>query len=307
MSILLLETIHPEAHALLADYDEVMLIASPDEAAIAHDKVVAMLTRGRGRVTAGLLDRLPNLRVVARCGVGLDNIDIAAAHARGISVVYAPGSTTETLAEHTLMLMLAAARKLRFLSEQVYAGQWGVRNEYTGSELRGKTLGIIGLGAIGQRVAELAQAFQMRVIYWNRTPVETRLQAASLTDLLAKSDIVSLHTALTPETRHLIGAAELAQFKPGAMLINTARGGLIDQRALQQALSRGQLGYFAADVLDPEPPAADEALLSNERTLITPHIAAITDLTYRLVCVRTAQNVLALLRGEEPEHDAVYK
>jgi D-3-phosphoglycerate dehydrogenase / 2-oxoglutarate reductase len=307
MTILLLETIHPEAHALLAEHDEVVLAPSPNESQLAQSGIVAVLTRGRGRVTKGLLEHLPDVRVVARCGVGLDNIDIEAAHGRGIRVVYAPGSTTETLAEHTLMLMLAAARQLRMLSDNVYAGRWSVRNQYGGLELRGKTLGILGLGAIGQRVAELASAFQMRVIYWNRTPVTTALQAVSFAELLATADILSLHTALTPTTRHIIGAAELAQCKPGALLINTARGGLIDQVALYAALQSGQIGYFAADVLDPEPPTVGEALLQHEHTLITPHVAAITDLTYRAVCVSTAQNVLAILRGEEPQAESIYQ
>lgn len=309
MTILLLEPIHPAAIELLAHHDEVVLAGSPTDIEVegSAQQVVAVLTRGRGRVSAGLIERLPNLRVVARCGVGLDNIDLAAAKAREISVVYAPGSTTASLAEHTLMLMLASARRLYQMADAVHAGRWAVRDQYMGLELRGKTLGIIGLGDIGRRVAELAAAFQMRVVYWSRSSREPRYEAMTLPDLLATADVVSLHTALTAETRQIIGATELAQMKPEAILINTARGGLIDQAALREALERGQIGLFAADVLDPEPPASSEALLVSERTLITPHIAALTDITYQTMCVSTARNVLAILRGEAPQKQAVYR
>ncbi|MBC8076945.1 MAG: phosphoglycerate dehydrogenase, partial [Chloroflexales bacterium] len=143
MTILLLESIHPAAHDLLASYDQVVLAPTPTagEELARDQQTVAILTRGRGRITAALIHGLPHLRVVARCGVGLDNIDLDAAHARGIRVVYAPGSTTSTLAEHTLMLMLAAARRLHTLASAVHAGRWAERNQYLGAELRGKTLG----------------------------------------------------------------------------------------------------------------------------------------------------------------------
>jgi D-3-phosphoglycerate dehydrogenase len=309
MSILLLEPIHPAAIELLAAHDEVVQAESPaePEAGGSAQQVVAVITRGRGRVTADLIERMPNLQVVARCGVGLDNIDLAAAKARGLSVVYAPGSTTASLAEHTLMLMLAAARRLYQMADAVHAGRWEVRNQYMGLELRGKTLGIIGLGDIGRRVAQLAEAFQMRVVYWSRSSREPRYEALALPELLASADVVSLHTALTAETRQLIGAVELASMKPDAILINTARGALIDQAALRVALERSQIGLFAADVLDPEPPELGEALLTSERTLITPHIAAITDVTYEAMCVSTARNVLAILRGEPPQAQSIYR
>ena len=308
MTILLLEPIHADAQQLLAAYDETVL--APDgnhPAAIdARTPIRAVLTRGRGRISASLMADFPNLRVVARCGVGLDNIDTAAAHKRGIAVVYAPGSTTTAVAEHTLLLMLAAARRIQPIANAVTAGDWAVRDSYQGSELAGKTLGVIGLGAIGRRVAELATAFGMHVVSWSRASYDSRYPARPFRELLATADIVSLHIALTPETRHLIGATELALMQPGALLINTARGGLIDQQALADALEQRRLGAFATDVLDPEPPAASERLLHSENVLITPHIAALTDTTYRAMCVRTATNVLAILRGEQPEAAALY-
>ena len=181
-----------------------------------------------------------------------------------------------------------------------------MRDGYSSTELNGKILGIIGMGAIGRRVATLATAFGMQIIAWTRSGDTAGYPSLPLVELLRAADLVSLHVALTPATRHMLGAAELALMKPGALLINTARGAQIDQAALAAALERGTPGYFASDVLDPEPPDAGEPLLSSEHTLITPHIAAITDTTYRAMCVRTASNVLAVLRGQAPEMESVY-
>lgn len=307
MSILLLESIHEDAVAALQTFDEVMLAQPGQELDAASDGVVAVLTRGRGRITAALMERCPALRVVARCGIGLDNVGVDAARERGIPVIYAPGSTTNVVAEHALMLMLALSRQLGSLTRAVRDSDWAVRDGYTGVELTGKTLGIVGMGAIGRRVAELARAFGMRVVYWSRSSVAGQHERWALDDLLREADVISLHLALAPATRHLIGARELALLKPGALLINTARGAIVDQQALLLALENGRLGGYATDVLEQEPPAPDDPLLRHERALITPHIAAITDVTYRAMCLRTANNVLAVLRDEEPEAEAVFR
>jgi phosphoglycerate dehydrogenase-like enzyme len=308
MTILLLESIHEDAHTLLSSHDRTVLTNTLDDLAqiVQNEQIVAILTRGRGQISSALMDRCPKLRVVARCGVGLDNIDLPSARERGITVIYAPGSTTATVAEHTLMLTLAAARRLHQVADAVDNNHWDARDGYRGIELTGKTLGVLGLGAIGRRVAELAEAFGMRVVTWSRASRAPRFPALAFDEVLQQADVISLHIALTPSTRHLIGARELAMMQPDALLINTARGGLIDQAALADALERGALGYFAADVLDPEPPSSTERLLRNSRTLLTPHIAALTDVTYRTMCVRTAANVLAVLRGDEPERNSVY-
>lgn len=305
MTILLLEPIHEEARALLEGYDRVTP-EQPDRETPPDEDVVAILTRGRGRVSRELIEGCPKLRVVARCGVGLDNIDLDAARERSIPVVYAPGSTTDAVAEHTLLLMLALSRRLCALSEAVASGRWEIRVGYDGTELKGKKLGVVGLGAIGRRVAALAEAFGMRVCYYNRSAREVPYERLSLDELLAESDVVSVHLPLTGGTRHLIGERELKLIKPGALLINTSRGTVIDQRALAAALQGGHLGGFAADVLEEEPPDPSEDLLKSERLLITPHVAALTEETYREMCVRTAKNVLAVLRGEQPEHESVY-
>ncbi len=304
MTILLLEPIHADAQQLLAAHDLALPPEQREDADAAS--VVALVTRGRERVGAAEFARYPNLRVIARCGVGVDNIDTALAAQRGVPVVYAPGSTTNAVAEHTLMLMLAAARRLHQIAAAVDRGDWGVRNGYSAIELCGRTLGVIGMGAIGQRVALFGGMIGMRVMSWNRS-AQPGAQHVGFDNLLANADVVSLHVALTAETRQLIGARELALMKPSAILVNTARGGLIDQRALALALDDGRPGYFAADVLDPEPPTAHERLIGSARTLITPHTAALTDTTFRAMSLRTAHNVIALLRGEPPEIEALYQ
>jgi phosphoglycerate dehydrogenase-like enzyme len=297
VTIVLLETIHPDAEALLAAHDQVVLAESPADLGtrIPYADIVAILTRGRGQIRRPLLEACPNLRVVARCGVGLDNIDVAVAQARGIAVERAPGSTTIAVAEHTLLLMLALARRLDTLVGAVKAGNWAVRNGYEGHDLYGKTLGIIGMGAIGQRVAALATAFGMEACYWNRTPRTLPYRQVDLPTLLQQADVVSIHSALAPETHHLLGDRELALLKPTALLINTARGAIIDQVALYSALAAGRLAGFGADVLDQEPPDPTDPLLTHERALITPHTSALTAESYRAMCIQTVQNVLAVL------------
>ncbi len=310
MTILLLETLHNDAVELLAGYAPVRLAPSPDGLPPAEllAEAEAILTRGRGRVTQEILAAAPRLRVIARCGVGVDNIDISAAKGRAIPVVYAPGSTTFAVAEQTLLLMLALARRLPALANATATGNWAIREGYSGVELMGKRLGIVGLGEIGRRVADLGAAFGMEVLTWSRSSRDPRFAALdSLEELLAQADLISLHLALTPQTRHLIGPAQLDRMKPGSLLINTARGGVVDQSAVLAALESGQLGGYAADVLAQEPPAPDDPLPSHPRALITPHVAALTDRTYRVICFSTAENVLRVLKGETPAAGSIYR
>ncbi len=259
--------------------------------------VQAILTRGRGRITAATFDEFPDLVVVGRCGAGLDNIDVAAAAERGIAVVNAPGATTAAVAEHAVLLMLGLARRIALLDGAVKAGQWSVRDGYTGAELRGKRLGVVGLGAIGRRVATLGQAFDMDVVYWSPSSRDDGLAWIELDDLLATSDVVQLCIALAPETRHLLDERRLALLRPTALLVNTARGALVDHRALVDAITAGRLGGYATDVWDPEPPQASELAALGDRLLITPHVAAITDVTYREICVRTVEAAIGALTG----------
>lgn len=303
MSVLLLESLHPEAEALLEAAGEVARAADPNApgTAVPYARVRAILTRGRGRIDAALMARCPELRAVARSGVGVDNVDLAAARARGILVLYAPGGNTSTTAEHAIALLLAFTRRVPQSARAVAEGRWEERGNYAGDEACGKTLGIVGYGAIGRRVARIAVALGMEVIVAERTGLSCEHRMQPLPELLRRADFVSLHLPLTDATRGILGAAELAMMKPGACLINTARGSLVDQKALTAALASGRLGGFAADVLDPEPPAPDEPLLRSERVLITPHVASLTASTYRELCLLTARNVLAALRGEAVE------
>ncbi len=302
MSILLLESLHPDAEALLADVDEVVRAADPNAPQCDFAAVRAILTRGRGRITAELLQRCPNLQVIARAGVGLDNLDTAAAAQRGVPVVFAPGGNTLTVAEHTLALILDLVRGITRQANAVAQGRWEERARYQGNEIRGLCLGILGFGNVGKRVAQLAEVFGMNVLVATHAgrSVPAPYRAAPLADVLRTADVITLHLPLSNETRNLLGAEQLASMKPGAFLVNTARGALIDGQALRVALASGHLGGFAADVLEVEPPAADDPLLSSPRALLTPHTASLTALTYRAMCVDTATNVVAILRGAGP-------
>jgi D-3-phosphoglycerate dehydrogenase len=307
--IILLETVHADAHELLEAVDETRLVAMPPDldADLPAADVRAVVTRGRGQVTPGTFDRFPNLEVVARCGAGLDNIDTGAAAAAGVAVAHAPGSTTHAVAEQALMLMLGLARRVVKLDSAVKADNWAVRDGYMGTEMGGKRLGVIGLGAIGARVAAFGAVLGMDVCYWSRSERETTFERLDLDELLSEADVVQICVALTPETRGLIGAPELALLKPGALMVNTARGPIVDHSSLAGALESGHLGGYAADVWDPEPATWPDPVLTDERVLVTPHVAALTDVTYREICVRTCAAVAGLLSGGEYDSRCIYQ
>jgi phosphoglycerate dehydrogenase-like enzyme len=310
MTVLLLESLHPDAEALLAAAGPIVRATDPNAPATDFAAVQAILARGRGRIGAPLLARCPSLRVIARAGAGLDNLDTAAAQARGIPVVHAPGANTRTVAEHTIALILDLARGITASARAVAAGRWEERAGYRGDELSGLLLGIVGFGSIGRRTAELAQAFGMRIVvaaHPQRPAAGDTPPSLPLAELLACADVVSLHLPLTPATRALLGPAEFARMRPGALLVNTARGALIDMPALREALASGRLGGFAADVLDQEPPAPGDPLLALPQVVLTPHVASLTAATYRSLCVFTAENVVRVLRGEAPDPRSLYR
>ncbi len=308
MSILLLESLHAEAEVSLAAQDVVVRAVDPNSPDGDLSAVRAILTRGRGRIGEPLMQRCNSLRVIARVGAGLDNLDTAAAKRRNITVIFAPGANSDTVAEHTLALILDIVRGITRSATQVAAGRWEERANYAGNEVRGLALGIVGFGNIGRRTAQLAAAFGMRVLVATHQGRTAPAPYASLPldELLASADVISLHMPLTPSTRACIGAREFTRMKSSAFLINTARGALIDQAALRDALAQGRVAGFAADVLDVEPPAADESLLRSDRALLTPHVASLTAATYRAMCIETAANVLAVLRGAKPAVRSVY-
>ncbi len=308
--ILLLESAHADAEELLEGCGDVHRVSAAAELdQTERDQVRAVVTRGKGDVSAEVISSLPALEVIARCGVGLDNVDTAAAADRGIAVVHAPGSTTSSVAEHAVMLMLALGRQLCWLDGEVSSGNWAARVGYQGLELRGKTMGIIGLGDIGSRIAELGAAFNMQVICSTRRPPSASIERVDLEVLLARSDVIQICIPLTDQTRGYIGQRQFSLMKPGALLINTARGPIVDHDALAKALdpqSGGTLGGYGADLWDPEPPDAGDPLLANERVIATPHVAALTDLTYRELCMRPCESVVRILGGDAPDSSTVY-
>ena len=239
----------------------------------------ALIVRSATKVTAELLDKAPRLRAVGRAGVGVDNIDLDAATARGVLVMSTPGGNAISVAEHTFALLLGLARQVPRLDKSMHEGKWE-KSSAAGTEVRGKTLGLIGLGRIGSEVALRADAFDMRVLGYDpyiseAAAKEVQVELVPLEKLLAESDFISLHTALSPATQNLINAETIAKMKKGARLINAARGELIDEGALADALKSGQLGGAALDVFVHEPPK-DSPLLSMQNVIGTPHVAGST-------------------------------
>ena len=260
----------------------------------------ALIVRSQMKVDAEAIAAGSRLKVVGRAGVGVDNIDVPAATAAGIGVVNAPTANTLAAAEHTLALILALSRKVAAADASVRRGEWR-RADFMGTELAGKTLGIVGLGRVGLAVAARAAAFDMRLI--GSDPIVTADAAAAhgvrLLDLdavLAEADIVTLHVPLAAATRGLIDAARLALMKPRALLINVARGGIVDEAALADALSAGRLGGAAIDVFEHEP-VGDSPLLSAPNTVLTPHLGASTAEAQDRASLEVVEGVLDVLAG----------
>jgi D-3-phosphoglycerate dehydrogenase len=269
----------------------------------------AIVAAARIKYDASLFAKTPLLRAVCRTGIGYDNVNVADATKFGVAVCNVPDGPTISTAEHAVCLMLAVAKNLH-RSCRVLAD--GVRGDYftmfTGVELDGLTLGLVGLGRIGSRVARAARGLGMQVLAYdpclNRELArEVGADAAeSLDELLARADVVSLHVPLTPETRHLVNAERLARMKKGAILINTARGGLVDEAALLAALESGHLHGAGIDVFDTEPPPADHPLLSRPDVIATPHVAAATTAAKVRLWEGAIRQALAVLEGQRPAH-----
>ena len=259
------------------------------------------------RIDAEVLNHGPKLRVISNCAVGFDNVDVVEATRRGIVVGNTPGVLTETTADLAFALMLAAARRVVEGDRFVRAGKWKTWSPtlLLGQDVHGATLGIVGLGRIGVAVAKRAQGFGMRILYHNRTrnpAAEEQLgaQYVDLVTLLTEADFVTLHTNLTPETFHLIGRDQLRQMKKTAILVNTARGQIVDTLALYEALRDGTIAYAALDVTDPEPLPAGHPLLRLENVIIVPHIASASVATRTNMVLMAVDNLAAGLKGEMP-------
>jgi D-3-phosphoglycerate dehydrogenase len=265
----------------------------------------ALVVRSETRVTAPVLEAGHRLRVVGRAGVGVDNIDVEAATRKGILVVNAPRGNIVAAAEHAIALLFALARSVPQADASVKRGEW-TRSLFTGIEIRGKTLGVIGLGNVGSEVAKRANGLEMEVIAYDPVVSTERaelfnVQLVALDELLRRADFVTVHVPLVDANRHLIGAAELAQMKPSARLINTARGGVVDESALCAALSSGKLAGAAFDVFEKEP-VGTSPLLALANFIATPHIAASTIEAQVSVAFDVAEEVAAVLAGDLPRY-----
>lgn len=251
---------------------------------------------------AGVLAASPDLRVIARVGVGVDSIDIDAATAHGVAVTITPGANEATVADHTVALMLAALRRVCEHDAGVRQGDWNRTGRHTPWLLSGSTVGLVGFGQIGRSVARRLGGFDVRVLVTDPVaPKDRAVEAVSLDALLAASDVVSLHAPLLPSTRRLIGARELALMRPTAILVNTARGEVVDEAALVDALERGRLRAAALDVFEREPPRSSR-LLSLPNVVLSPHNAGLSIPSIEEMTRRATSSVIEVLRGRAPEH-----
>lgn len=255
------------------------------------------------KVPAEVLQAATRCRIVSRLGIGLDNIDVAAATSRGMLVTNVPDYCLPEVAEHTLALLLALGRKVAFFHQQTQAGRYDLKAGLPLRRIAGQTLGVIGLGNIGRTVAEKAQALGLRVLATTRSqqPAVPNVQRVALDELLAECDYVSLHVPLSEETKHLMGREQFVRMKPTAYLINTARGGLVDHEALAAALSNGEIAGAALDVQEPEPPDLSQPPYNDPRVIVTPHAAFCSEESLAELRRRAAEQVVDWLSGKRPE------
>lgn len=310
--VLLTEPIHQDAMEELCRAVEIQILPNPVEDAIlseignANAPVLGIICR-TSPITARTISAGSELLVIGRHGVGLDNIDVEAATNAGVAVVHTPGANAISVAEHVLALMLALAKNLRYWDYETRRGLgYELRREVLNWDLHGKTLGIVGLGKIGIELAKKAFALGMTVIGYDPyavVPADVKLQVATdLSTVLALADIISIHVPLTPETRGMIGKKELALLKPTAILINCARGAVIDRGALLEALRERRIAGAGIDVFDPEPPPVNDPLFQLDNVIVTPHVAARTRESYKRMSWSVVEGVLDVLSGRRPRY-----
>jgi lactate dehydrogenase-like 2-hydroxyacid dehydrogenase len=311
-SLLVTREVFDETLAYLAEHCEIE--ANQQDVAFDAATLAGRLADRNGvmcaltdRIDAALLGRCPRLKVVANIAVGYNNIDLPACTARGIMVTNTPGVLDDSTADLAWALLMAAARRLTELERRVRAGEWtGWRlKQWLGTDVHHAALGIVGMGRIGQVIAKRAAGFEMKVFYCNRKrvapEVERRLNAThvSLAELLGQSDFVILQVPYSPETHHLIGAAQLALMKPGAILVNSTRGGVVDDAALVAALKSGAIRAAALDVFENEP-KLHPGFLELDNVVLAPHVGSSTEATRRAMAMTAAQNAVAALTGKTP-------
>jgi D-3-phosphoglycerate dehydrogenase len=302
MKVLVAEPVSPAGIELLkAQPGWEIVVSNPKEYLQHLGDADALLVRSAVKVKQDVLDKAPKLRVIGRAGVGVDNVDLPAATAAGVLVMNTPGGNAVSVAEHTLALMLGMARSIPQASSSTKSGKWE-KKKFLGNELRGKTLGIMGLGSIGQEVVKRARAFEMRVVAADpyvspQTAADLNVELVDLPTLYAQSDYITLHLALTPETRGIISRAAIAQMKTGVRLVNCARGEMIDPAALKEGLETGKVDGAALDVFFAEPTTAEDPLFIFESTIATPHIAGSTEEAQEIVGVRIVEQVIEYLKN----------
>ena len=303
MKVLVADPVAPEGVEILKKHAEVDVKTGlkPEELAAIIGDYEGLMVRSETKVTARIIEAGRKLQVIARAGVGIDNIDVEAATQRGIVVVNAPTANTMAAAEHTIALMMALARNIPQAHESLREGAWK-RQSFVGVEVRNKTLGIVGLGNVGSEVARRVQGFHMRVLGFDPyvSPQYARnlhVELVTLEEIFREADFITLHVPLTPQARNMIGPKELAVMKPSVRIINCARGGLIDEQALDQALREGKVAGAALDVFAQEPPR-DLPLLKNERVIVTPHLGASTHEAQANVAIDAAEQIVSVLNGQ---------
>jgi D-3-phosphoglycerate dehydrogenase / 2-oxoglutarate reductase len=301
--VLIAESLAPSTLEVFGDEVEIRHVDGTDRAALfaALADADALLVRSATKVDAEALGHAPRLKVVARAGVGLDNVEVPAATANGVMVVNAPTSNIVSAAEHAVALLLAVARNVPAADASLRAGEWK-RSSFSGVELAGKTVGVVGLGRIGQLFAQRVAAFGTELIAYDPYVSAARaaqlgIELVDLDELLARSDVISIHLPKTPETKGLIGAKELSKVKPGVLIVNAARGGLIDEQALAVAIRDGQVAGAGIDVFETEP-TTSSPLFELPQVVVTPHLGASTVEAQDRAGTDVARSVLLALRGE---------
>ncbi len=295
---------HPDIELRVHDFDAPPTPAEWESLLDGADGVLSLLSES---YTGEILDKYPDIKVLSNFGVGYDNIDVEAATARNVAVCNTPGVLTAATAEIAWALLMAAARRVPEAIDFVKAGQWDSWGPtmMLGQPIVGATIGIIGYGRIGQEVAKMAQGFGMRVLAWDRTPSskpQDGVDFVELDALLNDADFISIHVPLTDDTTHLIDAAALSKMKPSAVLVNTARGPVVDQDALVEALNNGTIWAAGLDVTTPEPLAADHPFVTMQNCVVLPHIGSATITARDAMSTLAARNLIAVLTGKTPDH-----
>ena len=308
MKILVTELIWPEGIKELESFGEAVydpqLGQDPEELRKQAGSADAVIVRNQTQVDSALLEAAPSLKAVGRLGVGLDNIDLEATRAKDIPVVFARNANAVSVAEYVMAAMLECSRNLSAGNRDVRAGNWD-RKRFTGSELYGKILGLVGMGEIARRVARRADAFGMRVVGYDPfvapydyPVVEMGVELVDMDQLLQAADFLSLHIPLNKGTRDLFSFSTFERMKSNAWLINTSRGGVVNEADLARALDEDLIGGAVLDVLEEEPPASDHPLLRHDRVVLTPHVAGLTEEAQVNTSVLVAREVVKVLQGE---------